>query len=90
MTRPYAIKGSISNDQHFELYLEVIFMFIIIAARILYAFYWKRFLISVQEWLINLWEYALMSGITAYLKSKSGVQFSLIWRPFLNYVHIIF
>ena len=64
-------------------------LYMITAARILYAQYWKKEHIpTIEEWMFKLLKLAQMAKLTILMKDKNISRFKELWQPLLDYLLI--
>ena len=67
-----------------------LFLYMITAARLLYAQKWKNEIIpTVNEWIIKMMELAEMATLTTIIKEGSATKFIVDWKHFVEFVQEI-
>lgn len=83
--KPETMLLNVIPDQVNELRKEI-FLYVITAARMVFARYWKSdFIPNIFEWKTKLAEFAVMAELTNLVKMKSIDDFTMKWQPFYDY-----
>jgi len=74
-------------DFQIEKHLIRVTQYMITAARLLYAQFWKtQILPTIQEWLLKLMDMAENDKLTCLLKENSNCCYFKEWKPLVDYL----
>ena len=77
-------------DQQLEKQHGTLFLYMITAAKLIYAQRWKDAQIpSMEDWMIKLMELAQMAKLTALIRENTVTGFVSIWKPLLDYLLVM-
>ena len=74
-------------DKQLEKSHGTLFLYMITAARLLYAQRWKdSALHTMEEWLVKMMELAEMAKLTSLIREKTITMFTADWKPLIAFL----